>query len=310
MLVSVIIPCYNVDAFISECIDSVINQTYREIEIICIDNNSSDFTWKTLVELKGKYPYLIIDKELKIGAPAARNKGLKIAKGEWIQFLDADDLLLPTKIESQMHLINNSILHNISFITSAYIKRNVKGQEQTVICNHKISNSFTSVFTNNAGITSANLWKKDDVINIGMWSENLKSSQETDLMFRLVLEGKQLLIDNNLLTIIRERASGQISQQNPSKKWEQYILIRLKYLNSFKISNISVYELHKNKFYDFLMVSVLTLAKYNEKLAVNFYNKHIKYEWGFSPNLAITKIKYSLIKFFGLKMYLRLYRFK
>jgi glycosyltransferase involved in cell wall biosynthesis len=119
MLISVIIPCYNVEAFISECVDSVLNQTYQEIEIICIDNNSSDNTWQTLIQLKNIFPHLIIDKEIKAGACAARNKGLNIANGYWVQFLDADDLLLPKKIEHQVELLKcNS---NIAFVAGSFI---------------------------------------------------------------------------------------------------------------------------------------------------------------------------------------------
>ncbi len=107
MLVSVVIPCYNVEDYIEECIHSAFAQTHKPIEVICIDNNSTDNTWQKLKQLQEKYPSLLIDKELKPGAPAARNKGLALSKGEWIQFLDADDLLLPEKIEHQAKLLQN-----------------------------------------------------------------------------------------------------------------------------------------------------------------------------------------------------------
>lgn len=107
MLISIIIPAYNVEVYIKECIHSAFAQTHKPIEVICIDNNSTDNTWQKLKQLHEKYPSLLIDKELKPGAPAARNKGLALSKGEWIQFLDADDLLLPEKIEHQAKLLQN-----------------------------------------------------------------------------------------------------------------------------------------------------------------------------------------------------------
>ena len=109
MLVSVVIPCFNVEHFITECIESVVSQTHQELEIICVDNNSTDNTWETFLELKNKYPNIFLVQEMKKGANAARNKGLDIAKGEWIQFLDADDLYLPTKLEEQVKYIENNI---------------------------------------------------------------------------------------------------------------------------------------------------------------------------------------------------------
>ena len=84
MLVSVIIPCYNVEHYIEECLNSVFDQTYKNIEVICIDNNSTDGTWNLLQTLKGVHENLFIEKELKPGANAARNKGLGLSKGETI----------------------------------------------------------------------------------------------------------------------------------------------------------------------------------------------------------------------------------
>ena len=101
-LVSVVIPCYNVETYIEECLESVLKQTYSEIEIICIENNSEDRTLEKLIQFKDRFPdKIIVDHETKKGAAAARNKGLSLVRGNWIQFLDADDLLMPNKIEHQ-----------------------------------------------------------------------------------------------------------------------------------------------------------------------------------------------------------------
>jgi glycosyltransferase involved in cell wall biosynthesis len=82
MLVTIIVPCFNVKEYITECLDSVFVQTYTNIEVICIDNNSTDDTYQFLEKLKQKYPTLLIEKETMPGAPAARNKGLALANGE------------------------------------------------------------------------------------------------------------------------------------------------------------------------------------------------------------------------------------
>jgi glycosyltransferase involved in cell wall biosynthesis len=84
-----------------------------------------------LLKLQTVFPDLIIEKELKPGAPAARNKGLALSKGEWIQFLDADDLLLPEKIEHQVHLIKNK--PEVCFIAAASRKKHINGQSTTTI---------------------------------------------------------------------------------------------------------------------------------------------------------------------------------
>lgn len=303
MLVSVIIPCYNVESFISECVDSVINQTYKEIEIICIDNNSSDNTWETLQALKIKFPQILVDKQLKPGAPATRNKGLALSRGEWIQFLDADDLLLPTKIEHQVNLLETEF-NNVGFIAAESRKLNLLGSE---IIYQVQENQFVAPFINKCGTTCSNLWPKSRLIEIGGWNEGIKSSQETDLMFRLILNNRnnKIIIDKSLLTIIRERETGQISQGNPIEKWNQYIKVRLNFIESLKKSHEQEYALNKEIYFDYLMLSVITLAKYDMDKACKIYNQHLKQNWSASGNFGFTKVKVFLIKWFGLKTFLK-----
>ncbi len=97
--VSVIIPTYNSAEFLSDAIDSALAQTYGDMEIIVINDGSTDDTRDVLEKYAGHIIYL----EQKNGGPAkARNKGIGFAKGEYIAFLDADDIWLPSKLEEQM----------------------------------------------------------------------------------------------------------------------------------------------------------------------------------------------------------------
>lgn len=303
MLVSVIIPCYNVKEFINECLQSVLQQVYKNIEIICIDNNSSDTSWTNLVELKEKYPFLIIEKELKAGANAARNKGLEIAKGEWIQFLDADDLLEPNKILHQVELIKNAN-HNFDFVIASYFRKPVNEIAKLITIDP--ANYYVSAFINECGITSSNLWNKQTILDVGKWDEDIKSSQETELMLRLVLSNKKYILDNEPLTIIRERESGQISQGNPEKKWKQYIDVRLNYIERLRLNHFEEYKIYSNMLFDFLMVSVLTLAKYDKNSALLYYKKNIRATWNSSYSFGFSKIKVLIIKSFGLNFFIRI----
>lgn len=303
MLVSVIIPCYNVELYIAECVKSVIHQTYSAIEVICIDNNSTDNTWNILKDLQNKFPQIIIEKELKPGAPAARNKGLMLSKGAWIQFLDADDLLVSNKIEHQLNLLKINNQCEISFIAAASKFSYLSGKE-TINATIE-TNPFLAAFINKCGNTCANLWKRKDLITVGLWNENLKSSQETDLMMRLVLNDYQYLVDNEVLTIIRERESGQITHRNPAQKWQQYIEIRLNYISNLKEKKPEAFFKIKGILYDFLMISVITLGKYNKVEADNYYSKFIKKDWQSSYSYGFSKLKVSLVKLFGVKILFR-----
>ena len=90
--VSVIIPVYNVEKYLRECLDSIVNQTLKEIEIICVDDGSADNSLKILQEYAAKDSriILIVSKQNN-GGGWARNQGLKIAQGEYLGFVDGDD---------------------------------------------------------------------------------------------------------------------------------------------------------------------------------------------------------------------------
>ena len=109
-LISVVVPCFNAEAFIGRTIESVLAQTYRRFELIVVDDKSSDASTQIVrfFELTDKRVRLI-SLQRNSGAPAApRNAGVSAARGEWIAFLDADDLWHPSKLELQMASLRES----------------------------------------------------------------------------------------------------------------------------------------------------------------------------------------------------------
>lgn len=101
-LVSIIIPCHNTEKYISEAIASALDQTYPNVEVIVVDDGSTDRSLEIIQSFGDRLKYDQINHK---GACAARNRGLEISKGEFIQFLDADDVLLPHKLEKQLPLL-------------------------------------------------------------------------------------------------------------------------------------------------------------------------------------------------------------
>ena len=104
-MISIIIPTYNSELYIKEAIDSVINQTYKDKEIIVIDDGSTDNTKKILQPYIKKNKIIYI-KQKNAGQAAARNTGIKKSKGEFLAFLDSDDIWLKNKLETQIKLFN------------------------------------------------------------------------------------------------------------------------------------------------------------------------------------------------------------
>ena len=89
--VSVIVPVYNVEKYLRECLESLVNQTLKEIEIICINDGSEDSSLEILNEYASKDSRFVIINQENCGQSVARNKGLDVAKGEYIGFVDSDD---------------------------------------------------------------------------------------------------------------------------------------------------------------------------------------------------------------------------
>lgn len=94
-LVSVIIPVYNVEKYLSHCLNSVLGQSLRDIEVICIDDGSSDDSLAILRDYEKQDERVRVIAQTNLGVSAARNAGLDVAKGEWVAFVDSDDEVMP-----------------------------------------------------------------------------------------------------------------------------------------------------------------------------------------------------------------------
>jgi len=115
--ISVIVPVYNVEQYLSQCLDSIINQTFRDVEIICINDGSTDNSGKVLEEYAQKDDRVKILNQENQGASIARNSGLDFAKGEWICFVDSDDITHPQMLEITY---NQATLNNVDIVQYKY----------------------------------------------------------------------------------------------------------------------------------------------------------------------------------------------
>jgi len=103
-LVSIIVSCYNHEAYIEECILSILNQTYDNIELIVIDDGSSDSSAKILEKLQQKHAFYF-ERQANQGLTKTLNKAIKMAKGKYIAPLGSDDIILPNKTEIQVNYL-------------------------------------------------------------------------------------------------------------------------------------------------------------------------------------------------------------
>ncbi len=193
-LVSVVIPCYNVRDYVEATVESVLAQTYGSIEIICVDDGSADGTPEILRRLEAEHPDRIrVIEGPHSGAPAARNAGFDKATGTFVQFLDADDLLVPTKIERHVRLAQET---GADIVAGAFLRCYDDGKE---VLREVGEEPWTALVWSKMGVTSANLFRRAAVEAAGRWREGQHSSQEYELMFRILKNGAAVAFDEQVV---------------------------------------------------------------------------------------------------------------
>ena len=111
--ISIVIPMYNVEKYIDDCLTSIINQTFKDIEIICIDDGSSDKTLDIANKYKKNDKRISIYKQQHAGVSIARNKGLDKATGKYILFFDSDDILDLNALEDLYNILEKEKLDTL-----------------------------------------------------------------------------------------------------------------------------------------------------------------------------------------------------
>lgn len=236
--VSIIIPTYNCAQYISETIDSALAQTYRDFEIIVVDDGSTDNT-KEVLKKYGSQIKLIYQENR--GVSAARNIGISRSEGQYVAFLDADDIWLPNKLKAQVEIMNANPDVGLIFTDGVKIDEKpgatLKPKDWRAISNDpegfwcKIGkapindgiilkgNYFKDLLLGNlVFFTSAVLIRKECFENIGYLDEELLSSEDYDLWLRMAYK-YPLLYLNSVTSHYRERIDSLCGDRDMRVYW-------------------------------------------------------------------------------------------
>ena len=223
MRVAVVIPCHDVQEHLAAALASVLAQTHADLDVLLVDDGSTDGTPQLIADLHQRHPgrFRSMRQENR-GAAAARNAGLRATQGEYVQFLDADDVIYPDKIAAQLA------------VAAAHAHPDlVVGDFEQIMPNGLLLPSLArydrpwmALITTRMGTTSANLWKRSAVEAVGGWNEALASSQDYELMFRLLKNRATVAWDAVIRTDVLKRASGSISRTDVDANWLRYVQLR------------------------------------------------------------------------------------
>ncbi len=193
-MISVIIPTYNRYDFLLEAVQSVKNQSYKNFELIIVDDGSTDKT----SELSERKDLVYLKQENK-GPAAARNAGVKLAAGEWVAFLDSDDLWHKEKLQKQLDFINNNTDCKIVYTDELWFRKGVRVNKKNI---HKKYSGWIYSYCLKLCIVGAstilmakNLWDE-----FGGMDENLPVAEDYDLWLRLSAKHKFYYLNESLIT--------------------------------------------------------------------------------------------------------------
>ena len=173
-LVSIIVPIYKVESYLRRCLDSIVNQTYTNLEIILVDDGSPDGCPQICDEYAAKDERIVVIHKENGGLSDARNAGLDICKGEYISFVDSDDWVADVYIDMMLKIM---IANNSEIVVSNFIK--TKQTYDLHISNYSIANVV--MLTPIQAVKK--LWSKEEIIFTIAWAKLVKRNLYKNIRF-------------------------------------------------------------------------------------------------------------------------------
>ena len=194
-LISVIVPCYNAAPFVAETIESVLRQTHPCVEVIVVDDASTDGSWEVVQSYRDQITAFRLDENR--GGSHARNRGAEIARGEYLMFLDADDVLAPDTLAGLV-----AALHERDADIAGCRWRRLKsidGRWHTVPSGitppNPTKDSLPGWMTGESWFPPcAVLWRRQVYDKVGRWDEDITLNDDGDLMMRALSDGARLVV--------------------------------------------------------------------------------------------------------------------
>jgi glycosyltransferase involved in cell wall biosynthesis len=228
-VVSIIIPCYNSEKWVQEAIESCLNQTYPNIEIIVVDDGSTD---GSLEVLRHFLPCIRLETGPNCGGNSARNRGFALSRGEYIQYLDADDYLEADKIARQVQFLEETkadvvygdlrYRRHLPDVSFSYLdKIQVSGVQQNILASLL---AFWGAQVNGGAV----LYRRQVINQVGGWDETLRAAQDTDFLTSVALSGAKICYQPGCYFVYRKYSGVTVSTSNLGRWLENMCISRTK----------------------------------------------------------------------------------
>lgn len=214
MRVSILIPCFNARQWVGQAIESALAQTWRNTEVIVIDDGSTDGSREIIREFDGRVRW---ETGANAGANPARNRLLRLATGTWVQYLDADDYLLPDKIASQVRFLEGQPDTDVVFgpVTLEYHAGGTTTRKLLSIPEpHDLWILLARWYLPQTG---APLWRKQAIESVGGWKDDQRACQEHELYLRMLIGGQSFRFHDSNGAVYRQWSETTLWKKNKAR---------------------------------------------------------------------------------------------
>ncbi|NJR15065.1 MAG: glycosyltransferase [Calothrix sp. CSU_2_0] len=288
--ISVIIPTYNRSHLIKDAIESVLNQTYQDFELIIIDDGSTDNTKEVLAEYGERLQYIYQENQ---GRSAARNHGLNLAKGEYIAFLDSDDVWFPDKLARQVPILKSApdnvvLVHGYKCIVDKNLQA-IPGWELKLRNLYTLAErgeeNYENYLYSNCIFTSTILVRKAAIMEVDGYDTSIKSMEDLDFYLRLLLHGYNFYFVSEP-PLIKYRWHGYNTDELSSDR--SYLQVYEKHLNEcLKLGNLDRIDKAKSLLYQGLAQAHYRLGNYSQSR--NYWQRALINSWEIVLNVSFWR---------------------
>ena len=262
-LVSIIVPVYNAEQYISRCISCILDQTYRNIELILVDDGSSDKSAQIIDEESGKDKRIVVIHKINGGASDARNMGLSMCRGSYICFVDADDIIDPEYVMTMLSI--------------------AKEYDCDIVqCDYKKVNNRDIIFTrgdNKISVVSSTdmlnrIYSESNVDTIVLWNKLFKKSVIADIRFpvgimfedevfcpRVIYNASRIAITNSTLYYYYHNNNSVMNMEYSKKKLDIFTALKLRMDFYCKCGLKDLYEKDLYKYMNKLLQNIYLVKK-------------------------------------------------
>lgn len=271
-LISIIIPTYNRASLIGKTLDSILGQTYKYWECIIIDDGSTDDTAKvakSYLEKDNRFHFYLRPGSMLKGANTCRNYGLELSKGDYINWFDSDDLMVPKKLEIQINELHDSSYDfNICQTQVFDIEKNEAiGLRAPKL---KSDNIFEDYITYKIfWLTGGPLWKKEFLKKHALkFDETLQQAQDYDFHMRVLCISKNYIANETPLVVfnIHQQNMSKTIYNHPDKVFSN---IKIKYNILYNYKNLLSESVRKNILNELVKLYSFVVRERYKKISLN-----------------------------------------